>query len=63
MARDKKGTIKCPICDEVREFEIHPNKLGYEIAYCNCRGSKVAVVEKRVVKVTWVSEDKIEEGD
>lgn len=37
--------VKCPICDETIEYESHPNKPGWQVAYCSCRGTRVAVIE------------------
>jgi uncharacterized Zn finger protein (UPF0148 family) len=37
--------VKCPICGKMVELEPHPDKPGRQVAYCTCRGSKVAVID------------------
>jgi len=57
MSKNKKvATIECPICKSKLELQPHPDKSEFEIAYCTCRGEKVAVVEIRIQFVTEVAE-------
>ena len=44
--------VKCPICGTMREFEQHPTDPTREIAYCDCRGTKVGVVDQLKIKLT-----------
>lgn len=38
-------TIECPVCGEERELLPHPAHDGRLVAYCDCRGPKVAVID------------------
>ena len=57
MSKNKKvSTIQCPICKGELELQPHPAKPEFEIAYCGCRGEKVAVIEIRIKPVAEVEE-------
>lgn len=39
-------TVKCPICGTERELEPHPENAERQVAYCDCRGTKVMIVDQ-----------------
>jgi len=43
MSKDKN--VKCPICGATLELEPHPDNPDRLIAQCDCRGSKVPVID------------------
>jgi hypothetical protein len=41
----KEKTVKCPLCGATLDLEPHPDNPDRLIAECDCRGSKVPVVD------------------
>ena len=59
----KKTQVKCPICGAATELEPHPSLPGRQVAYCTCRGSKVAVIDITPAPVPGESYSSVEEKE
>ena len=49
---------KCPICGATIAFEPHPSIPETSVAYCDCRGAKVAVIQTKTASPVKASKFK-----